>query len=99
MLGVTLFGIFLTPVFFYVIQGLSETKLFSAVPTRWLGSTVLGAAAGTLMGYLLERLGVVRPAWGLGIGAVAGGLVGLAIQTLQQRVRPRTAARTEHPSA
>ena len=30
MLGVTLFGIFLTPVFFYVIQGLSETRLFSS---------------------------------------------------------------------
>ena len=31
MFGVTLFGIFLTPVFFYVIQGLSETRLFTAV--------------------------------------------------------------------
>ena len=30
MLGVTLFGIFLTPVFFYVIQGLGETRLLTA---------------------------------------------------------------------
>src|SRR5439155_14295488 len=30
MLGVTLFGIFLTPVFFYVIEGLSEKPLFAA---------------------------------------------------------------------
>ena len=30
MLGVTLFGIFLTPVFFYVIQGLGETRLFAS---------------------------------------------------------------------
>ncbi len=30
MLGVTLFGIFLTPVFFYVINWLSETSLFNA---------------------------------------------------------------------
>ena len=30
MLGVTLFGIFLTPVFFYVIAGLSEVPLFSS---------------------------------------------------------------------
>ncbi len=29
MLGVTLFGIFLTPVFFYVIAGFAETPLFS----------------------------------------------------------------------
>ena len=28
MLGVTLFGIFLTPVFFYVIQGFGEMRLF-----------------------------------------------------------------------
>ena len=34
MLGVTLFGIFLTPVFFYVIQGFGENRLFAgaAVP-------------------------------------------------------------------
>ena len=30
MLGVTLFGIFLTPVFFYVIEGFVETPLFSS---------------------------------------------------------------------
>ena len=29
MLGVTLFGIFLTPVFFFVIDWLSETRLFA----------------------------------------------------------------------
>jgi multidrug efflux pump len=28
MLGVTLFGIFLTPVFFYVIDAMSESRLF-----------------------------------------------------------------------
>jgi multidrug efflux pump subunit AcrB len=30
MLGVTLFGVFLTPVFFFVIDGLSESRLFRA---------------------------------------------------------------------
>ena len=30
MLGVTLFGIFLTPVFFYVIQGFGEVRLLQA---------------------------------------------------------------------
>ena len=29
MLGVTLFGIFLTPVFFYVVEWVSETSLFN----------------------------------------------------------------------
>ena len=34
MLGVTLFGIFLTPVFFYVIEGFVEMPLFSSERTR-----------------------------------------------------------------
>src|SRR5208282_2070828 len=34
MLGVTFFGIFLTPVFFYVIQGMGETRLFASPITR-----------------------------------------------------------------
>jgi multidrug efflux pump len=88
MLGVTLFGIFLTPVFFYVIQGLSETKLFSAVPTRWLGSVLFGALAGLAIGYLLGRLGVTRLDWSLGLGAGAGSLTGLAIRGLRRVIRP-----------
>ena len=66
MLGVTLFGIFLTPVFFYVIQGLSETRLFSAASTRWIGSAVLGGLVGLATGYLLARLGVARHVLGAG---------------------------------
>ncbi|MGH7223223.1 MAG: efflux RND transporter permease subunit, partial [Gemmataceae bacterium] len=41
MLGVTLFGIFLTPVFFYVIEGLAETPLFAAARTRRIGKVIL----------------------------------------------------------
>jgi multidrug efflux pump len=37
MLGVTLFGIFLTPVFFYVIAGFAETPLFAAARVRFVG--------------------------------------------------------------
>jgi multidrug efflux pump len=37
MLGVTLFGIFLTPVFFYVIAGFAETPLFAATRMRFFG--------------------------------------------------------------
>ena len=64
MLGVTLFGIFLTPVFFYVIQGLGETRLFAAAPTRWVGSLARWAALlGLAVGFLLARLGVVPLPW------------------------------------
>ncbi|HEY7309983.1 MAG TPA: efflux RND transporter permease subunit [Gemmataceae bacterium] len=41
MLGVTLFGIFLTPVFFYVIEGIAEAPLFVAARTRLIGKVVL----------------------------------------------------------
>jgi multidrug efflux pump len=37
MLGVTIFGIFLTPVFFYVIQALGETRLFAGVTAGKVG--------------------------------------------------------------
>jgi multidrug efflux pump len=41
MLGVTLFGIFLTPVFFYVVEGFREMPLFSSARARVIGR-VLG---------------------------------------------------------
>ncbi len=40
MLGVTVFGIFLTPVFFYVIEGFVETPLFSSGRLRVLGKVL-----------------------------------------------------------
>ena len=41
MLGVTLFGIFLTPVFFNVIDWLGETRFFALAPTRFVGKVLL----------------------------------------------------------
>jgi multidrug efflux pump len=41
MLGVTLFGIFLTPVFFYVIAGFAETPLFAAARVRIVGRVLV----------------------------------------------------------
>jgi multidrug efflux pump subunit AcrB len=42
MIGVTAFGIFLTPVFFYVVDWLSETQLFASGPLRRVSDLVLG---------------------------------------------------------
>jgi len=91
MLGVTLFGIFLTPVFFYVIQGLSETRLFAAASTRWIGSAVLGGLVGLASGYLLARLGVARQSWALAIGGIAGTLGGFAVLGVHRQIMPRRA--------
>ena len=41
MLGVTIFGIFLTPVFFYVIDVLGETSLFRSRQVRLVGTVLL----------------------------------------------------------
>jgi multidrug efflux pump len=41
MIGVTLFGIFLTPVFFYVIAWLGETSFFRSPAVRWAGDVAL----------------------------------------------------------
>ena len=43
MFGVTLFGIFLTPGFFYVIIGVGESRLFTSAVSRWLVSCFLAA--------------------------------------------------------
>jgi multidrug efflux pump len=41
MLGVTLFGIFLTPVFFYVIAGFADSPLFASERIRSVGRVLL----------------------------------------------------------
>jgi multidrug efflux pump len=51
MIGVTIFGIFLTPVFFYVIEGFVEQPLFSSARARRIGET-LRLTLGVLTGGL-----------------------------------------------
>ncbi|HTU21916.1 MAG TPA: multidrug efflux RND transporter permease subunit [Gemmataceae bacterium] len=45
MLGVTLFGIFLTPVFFYTIDSLGETRLFTSPAMQAAGRLLLDIAS------------------------------------------------------
>ncbi len=73
MLGVTLFGIFLTPVFFYVIQGYGEQRWPSRSSTRWMLSVLLVTALGVAVGWLLATLNLVS--WY--VGPIVGGLAGL----------------------
>jgi multidrug efflux pump subunit AcrB len=64
MLGVTLFGIFLTPVFFFVIDQLGSTKTFSSPIVQRIGDLTLGLliygvfgvlTGGILWAFLLYR--------------------------------------------
>jgi multidrug efflux pump len=88
MLGVTLFGIFLTPVFFYVIQGIGETRLFAGALTQWIVSCLLGLLVGLVGGYLLWKLNVVGLGWALGLGSAAGVLAVLAARGVHRQILP-----------
>ena len=94
MLGVTLFGIFLTPVFFYVILELGVTRLFLTVAaTGWLGSTILGGVLGLAGGYFFAKLGLLALPWALSGGACAGVLAVLAVRGIHREIRTRARTR------
>jgi multidrug efflux pump len=101
MLGVTLFGIFLTPVFFYVIQGLGETRLFASGAIRRVGSPLIGALVGFAAGFLLARVVQMSPVWETVIGATAavlGGLLVLALERLGRGREPSGPGTTTGPA-
>jgi multidrug efflux pump len=58
MLGVTLFGIFLTPVFFYVIEWLTEAPLFQGERAQQLGRALYWVLVPVTLGlaWVLPRL-------------------------------------------
>ena len=93
MLGVTLFGIFLTPVFFYVILELERDAGCSLAVAAPAGSArrCWAALVGLAGGYLLARLGVVAAAVGAGGRRLAGVLAVLAVLGIH-RDRPATPA-------
>jgi multidrug efflux pump len=95
MLGVTLFGIFLTPVFYYVIQGLGERQVFAAGVRRWVGSALISGLVGLAFGFLLARVRVVPLSWALPACGCAGVLVALGVLDLHRRMRPRSPASAE----
>ncbi len=80
MLGVTLFGIFLTPVFFYVIEGLGEIKTFRIPEVQWIGSALIGGLAGLCLGYLTWKAGFQHPRWANGGGLVLGIITAIFVQ-------------------
>src|SRR5262249_42861449 len=89
MLGVTLFGLFLTPVFFYVIDGLGASSLLKVVPVRWASSLGLASLAGAAFGLLLARVGIASIFWAPAVGAGLGLLAALAVLALRRRRRVR----------
>jgi multidrug efflux pump len=88
MLGVTMFGIFLTPVFFYVITRVGETSLFASPAFQRIGSALVGAALGGAIGYLLALLELVLLPWGPLVGAAIGVMIVVSLTELRRRFAP-----------
>jgi len=62
MLGVTLFGIFLTPVFFFVIDWLGDARVFKSPLVRWINTIVLGTLSlHSVRQFARDRLQTTRP--------------------------------------
>src|SRR5271166_3345783 len=99
MLGVTVFGIFLTPVFFYVIQGLGGTRVFASKTTGTIFSYSICAGLGALVGYSLVQLGLGVLPWPPIIGACAGILMIRAIRQLNPKGRNSNGAAPATPTS
>jgi multidrug efflux pump len=90
MLGVTIFGIFLTPVFFKVIEGWGELPFFAGATAQWIGSLVVGVAIGTVLGLLMWRIGFPSLPWAIVLGCCLGIFVALVIRHVFDGLRPRS---------
>jgi multidrug efflux pump len=97
MLGVTILGIFLTPVFFYVIEGLGESEFFGRRAVRQVGSVIAVAALGATVGVLLGALGVVQPGWAGAAGAIAGGSIMMGLLQLHRLRETNGSSRGKEP--
>jgi multidrug efflux pump subunit AcrB len=90
MLGVTLFGIFLTPVFFYVIEWLGESRLLSGGAMHRVGSVLWGSTAGLLVALLVWNMGLMRLSGAMVVGAALAVAVALLVLRTAERDSPAT---------
>jgi multidrug efflux pump subunit AcrB len=60
MLGVTLFGIFLTPVFFYLINRLGESRFFASPRMQMFGQVALHVIGFTVFGFIWIPIFIIR---------------------------------------
>jgi multidrug efflux pump len=89
MLGVTVFGVFLTPVFFVLIQRGVDARIFAAALTRWGAAALVGALLGTTVGFLLAELGTGEVPKAPIIGGAIGTVVAVTVPLARRLVRPR----------
>jgi multidrug efflux pump len=87
MLGVTLFGIFLTPVFFVLIQRVVDSGRFSTGLSKWGGSVLIGAVIGGGSCFLLASVMGYEALWPTIVGALFGAMAALSIPGLWSMVK------------
>lgn len=88
MLGVTLFGIFLTPVFFYVIEGVGGTRLFRLPGLQWLGALLISVGGGTVCDFLARRLAASLGPWAWVGGFAVTFFIAVLVQGAHRRKKP-----------
>jgi multidrug efflux pump len=87
MIGVTLFGIFLTPVFFFVIQGIGDQPIITTDRWRRIASCAAGGLLGLGFGFLLAGIGIGSWPWTPIVAACAGALIVPVVDGIHQAVR------------
>ena len=92
MLGVTAFGIFLTPVFFDLIQKGVDSEMFANGLKRAAGHALIGGLLGATIGYLLAKLGIGTVLRTTGIATGIGILLAVIVPIIRGSIangRPR----------
>lgn len=92
MLGVTLFGVFLTPVFFYVIEGLGGLSLLRHVSVQWVAGVAMSAVLGVIAALFAREVGFPAEHWVALVGFVAGLAVTALVQGAQHRKKKAAAS-------
>ena len=92
MIGVTLFGILLTPVFFYVIDTLSESRFFTHPTVRQVGRILLVVVYIAVCMTVLGAIGLfVSTLTEQPIAATIAGIT--SGETISAEIRPRNGSR------
>ena len=99
MLGVTLVGLLLTPVFFSVINWLSGTRTFNSRPARLVGAVLLDVLTGGVrrLAGLVTRRRLV-PVWRVPIPTAPGKIRPMEVLPVDDGKRPAVNGRAGEPS-